>query len=649
MQSVSTFSPHLIEQMLQTDKLRTGSFVIRGRLVHDDPSGQNPLANMKVEVLSGSVLKQCVAKDRTDANGNFTLGFTANHEKVDVTFRVVREPHVFEDPRRVKKQLDPWKSKVFYDQKVTLNRDSTSHDFGTQRLTFYEYIPGWPRLDWDKENPALQPKERRLADFLSLGKDVIPVEIEGIHLEPITKNSPPLQDVVAKFPPNFTMKERAKANAQGQPDPTMSPQFMVKELFAGFNRPNFKQGSKPNEVYAEFLFNHLEFDGEKYLPNARLTLKFAEKREMPPEIVKVELQYRKGMNHPQPPVNMSDPDDVKSKLDPWQTFTAENPEFERALRAFRMAWNVSGQSQSHLTCGHILPEGFKIAADRNLFINPIGEIFRIFGYGLETINYNGATLIFGPTGLISQSSALTADAGDQDIKNTLGLHNYKGYKPAEPLFPGDKAAITLQKWYKVFKEYLDLHRQKYGEAMLHPVCRQEAERFSADLVNHSANLVDLPEADKYVDTKPFGDLKAPRKMADGNRKSFSPVVESGMGDKDYLDNIYEAALYFMMLTGPIHTLEHDIGAEECSDPFYGSMGGGGVALAPEDKLLPASDVAYNTVKTLDILRRYNRGFILANEDGIVPEDLLKVIKKHLPELHEGTAIDPARVRLGTRI
>ena len=413
-------------------------------------------------------------------------------------------------------------------------------------------------------------------------------------------------------------------------------------MFEGFAEPYWIKGAEEGLVLSRYNFDDLEMDGENYLPNAELALRVVDRYTLPKiEYVKVQWRKQREFQEILPPVPQSD-------LEEEQTFYPGDEGFANALRAYRIAWNVDGQNRRHLTLRHVYCEGFLLAAKRCFINNPVGKLFFIFGEGLLRINHLGESAIFGSHGLITETSALTANSVEYDMKRWQGAYDHTERRPRKPLFDGDKAANIHNAWWDVIQDFVAMYFDVHSEEIQSDTNWLEVLAFSKDLVEHS-QAFRLPaglDPELWVDASEFGDLTAPRVVIDGVEKAIRPITTSSKPNEVDLEKFKNVVIQFICDVTIGHTLEHDVGTVEGSYPYYASQGGGGVAPGEMGKLLPSSENAVKTISNLQIFRAFKEGYL--TQQGDIPEALKKLIEKNWEKLAQA-GWDPDKVRSGIKI
>ncbi len=595
---------------------------ITGRILHSqEPS---PIHNIAVELYRKGCFhlkRNVLCTIRTYSNGKFRVFYDVDNKVKDLFIRVY-------DPRDAKKE-------TLFEKSFTVDTSALKNRLGDMRVPFFEYLPGWARLNWDKSNSA--GEKDNIAFLKELAFDsVLPKGTELIlHA---AQKEPPLEKVIEAFDETPMAKKERK-----NPGIIDDPEFTVKRLFEGFAEPYWIKGPSEDIVLSRYNFNHLEMDGENYLPNIELALRLVDEKTLPKiEYIKVQWRKHKEFGEILPPVQSLD------NLEDEKTYYPSDEGFSNALLAYRIAWNVSGQNRRHLTLRHVYCEGILLAAKRCFIDNPVGKLFFIFGEGLLRINHMGESAIFGSHGLITETSALTANSVEVDMKQWQGAYDHTGRKPRKPLFAGDKAAHIHNAWWDVISEFVNDYFEKNKEEMKSKTGWREVLAFSKDLVEHSQpfHLPDELDPEQWVDPSEFGDLTAPREVIDGVEKAIRHIATSTDPNSEDIEKLKSVVVQFICDVTIGHTLEHDVGTVEGSYPYYASQGGGGVVLGEKEKLLPSSHNAAMTISNLLIFKAYKFGYLTQQED--IPKELIDLIENYREKL-TGAGWNPDKVRSGIKI
>lgn len=161
--------------------------------------------------------------------------------------------------------------------------------------------------------------------------------------------------------------------------------------------------------------------------------------------------------------------------------------WEWAKRLFRCVEFVFQETQSHLARTHMNLDQYAMAFYRNIVQNPILFLLEPHLEGLLNINKQGASLIKGETGFITQASSLDSDTVNQLIALEVSELNYHHWNPKVQALPDDisnnhfdRAALAM---WDVLEQYVDQFFTRHGEDINKHWA--EIEAMSDDLVTHS--------------------------------------------------------------------------------------------------------------------------------------------------------------------
>jgi linolenate 9R-lipoxygenase len=162
-------------------------------------------------------------------------------------------------------------------------------------------------------------------------------------------------------------------------------------------------------------------------------------------------------------------------------------DWEWAKRLFRSAEFVFQEAQAHLGRTHLNLEQYAMAYYRNVRNNKIIELLEPHFEGLLNINKVGASIIFGDTGVIPQSSAINTQGVEAMLKEEISRLNYHTWHPhiqALRDFVGnnyyDPAAIAV---WEVIEQYVGTFFQNHSSLIQSDWA--EIEGMSQELVIHS--------------------------------------------------------------------------------------------------------------------------------------------------------------------
>jgi linolenate 9R-lipoxygenase len=308
--------------------------------------------------------------------------------------------------------------------------------------------------------PQVEPKPRLAANiglYTIPAKPVPPLELLGIS---------GLTYIIQKLP---TPKIMPANLTRCHPD-KFSDAFFVERRLNGFNPGKFNRVNQKDWQYV------IRYDCRKYkvepggiLPSvieARFTL---QDKSLQVHSIQYDLNNTSVTNYP------------------------GNADWEWAKRLFRSAEFVFQETQAHLGRTHLNIEQYAMAYYRNVKNNKIAELLEPHLEGLLNINKQGASIIFGDTGVIPQASVLDAKQVESLLKEEVGRLDYHNWHPSTQALSDDvtnnyydRAASTV---WQIMEQYVNNFFQAHETEI--QVEWAEIERMSQDLVCHSVLKPDL--------------------------------------------------------------------------------------------------------------------------------------------------------------
>jgi linolenate 9R-lipoxygenase len=330
---------------------------------------------------------------------------------------------------------------------------------GTELKSLFPYLGtsgvNLPIFDSTQPFPAkVLPSRRYLAN---LGLVLLPPrQFDALPLLGVTGVLEVMgSNVLTYMPPNLT---------RCNPD-KLSDEFFVDRRLNGFNpgKLNAVLG-QPGHYYCRYDCSNYRREPSGILPaiiEARFVL---EHHRLKP--YSIEFTLEEGENKQESKPNQSN--------------------WEYAKRLYRSAEFVFQEVQSHLGRCHINMEQYAMAYFRNIVNNPIRALLEPHFDGLLNINKLGASLIFGKTGFIPESSVLSVGQIESLLEEEIKSLDYHTWSPQVQALKDevignhfDPAAVAM---WEILEQYVEgffaIHHQG--------ICAywHEIEGMSHDLVKH---------------------------------------------------------------------------------------------------------------------------------------------------------------------
>jgi hypothetical protein len=552
-----------------------------GRLLLDEPDAEGrdlPLHHVTVELWDrDSVGADLLGRAETDAQGHFVIPYdpadAGPGDLPDLQLRVYapgtdRLVHV-----------------VRGDDDVTVQR----YDFGTHRVRCWEYAAGpLPRL-------AVAPGDDPPQDFAPGRRPVLLRNLARhahVHLRHrvscrTDSLALTLEQVQRDYPPTPPLLlDRAN------PGYTRTDAYFVDRMLNGFYpAPLQRQGDR---FHVRYCFDGDEHNGKYDLPNAEATFVLQGGVLVPEQIV---LQHRvPGGLAPCSPL-----------AEPIVVRPGDGERWMAAKRIFTSSHIVAGEVDGHLCRAHLDVEQYALAMFRNLRRSPLRAVLAPHLKEVTTINWQGQSWVYGDSGIVPRISGLTPQAVGLRFVDQMGRVDWRDFAPPLPLGPDHRWAHVAGLYWELLGDYVGevLHAQRDAIA----ASWYEVVGFSRDLACRSA---------------PFtGQEPGTRITAGGTVRAVHPFAWSSSPTDDDWVRLREVCRYAIFRATLWHSWINDKQLEDGGDVRLGTLGlrGGGFG---DDRTVGALPVdASEQLYMVGVLVGTGYGFLLANEDGDVPAELIE--------------------------
>ncbi len=648
-----------------------------GQLVFAGREDENtPIHHMKVIFWARTWLFQWVklAEGVTDRDGNFNLPFSLR--KARGWFIFSRRFETYQTNYRYSENgVKRYHYDLFHTQSVPgSDLVGMTYNLRTIQLFYWEYDPTTtvPRVvikNHDKDAPQYYAQGRTDA----INQQVIPVELTKLkHIEQIAKDPSRLtiQKIQDDYPTNLTSCMEKKV-----PGITRGDEWFGLRMMNGMNAATFIQDPQNPSQYWTYLYGACNYDiNDEYA--------------FPTVDIKFELDARDIMMPKE--IHLTGPL-TSNETDPWkrEAFTCEEGEkWLQAKRVARVTGALSAELDDHFTSTHLVTEQFAIAAYRNLRLSPIAAL--LFPHLKEVIlvNHSANSILVGPadpppplspirdggiilwledqianffnkvafeTGsYIPLATAITHEGINQRTRDLLGVQDWKGWKPMEPLSSRHNFPRAQRAFWRMLGEYLDLFfEENLEEIKAH---WYEVYCFSNDLVTHSVplylsdvDLESLPPKERELAEQRLQwyqhryslNMDVDRDEVNGELKVLSPITHSEEFRAEDLDNLKEACRYIIMIATFMHSFVNEHQYDDIGEVLYSSLGlrfgdGPDGILAPESDTRISPDLTRSTQMMWfsNLLSRTEYGFIERNEEGDINPLLVKMLNDAKEEIEK---------------
>lgn len=624
--------------------------IIRGRVTFAMKNGiAKPIHHMSVEFWAKTWWLQWrrLGTGLTDDEGYYQIYYDRKAAKnigiLNLRLEVYHTSHIYFKDGKVKPNFSLF-------QKKWVRKDELSTDsfmLGNFRLDYWEYREDFPTprvLIKDREKDAPQYYSQARQDALAL--QFIPNELtKAKHLEMLKLGSKKinLTYIQDDYPMNLSRSIEEKI-----PGYTRSDEYFGNRQMNGMNRASFFPDPENARNYQVKYFGSCQYEVNEIFAFPDATIQFKLDEEGLPLPVEITLTG---------PLSAFEKDQWKKNV-----FTPEDGKnWEYAKRIARVSGSLCTEVDDHFTGTHLNTEQYAIAAYRNLRLNPIANLLLPHLKEVVLINHTADKLLLKD--FLPVASALTEKGLTQRTKDILGVQDWKGFHPMDPVSPAHDVASSDQLFWEITKQYvetyIDSHLEEIKKYWLEIHC------FSQDLLEHSVPVflsdVDLnrlnPEQQKqagdrleYYQFKYGFNPKLNRERVNGELKAISPITKNRgneeITEKD-IQNLKESCIYIIFVATYLHTWINEHQYDELGELLFNGLGlrfgnGENGILAPESDLRIAPDPkrATDMLWFVNLLSRTEFGFITRNEEGdINPEFSKLLINKKEEFLLLGVEVD----------
>ena len=582
---------------------------VKGRLVHSDICG-GALHHMTVRLgqdIPGWVDPKPV-KVKTDMNGFFEFNVPYCRTDGRLYIEVIDHPWELQGGERV------------IGKRIYLEGDTDN--FGDVKVNFWEYQKGRPGLAMPEE--PLQTKTTAYNVALLAGAAPFKGLQEALRLAGYPLSAEATQKL---FPDNLTIKKEGKKKGV-----TRTADWMGQRILQGFSPSHLIKGEKKGEYYLFYNWDRYELDREYVLPNVKAKLVIDGEKA---RVVEVQYQWRKEVQSGEvnPPVYKKKQTDT-SRLTEWTTVKEGSPEFERALYIFRVAYLASGEVDEHLGAGHLNVEQYAVAAFRNLRDNPLKKLLFPHLREVVMINDAGSEVIFGPTGALTTTTALTAKGVALRLIQKLGHMDWHNWAPRKPLSDSHQFALVENLYWSIVQRWVHTFIDENKEAIKENW--GEVKAMSDDLVTHSVpyHRLEGQKIHQWADRSEVDASKENRMVLSGKKVAVRPITMTLDPTEEDIERLKQASAYMIFFSTFWHSWVHNLQKDDAGDIHYGALG-----LRPGGELPHPREVS-TQLGLANTLTSVNYGYILKNENGDIDPRFIAMVKEKEAEF-KALGIEPA--------
>lgn len=515
------------------------------------------------------------------------------------------------------------------------------------RMDFWEYREDFPTprvliKNREKDAPQYYSKARQDA----LAQQFIPYELtKAKHLEMLKINSEKinLAYIQEDYPINLSRCIEKKI-----PGYTRSDEYFGNRQMNGMNRAAFLPDPANSDHYLVKYFGSCQYevDGIHAFPD-------------------VEIKFKLDQEGLPMPIEISLTGQLTAyENDPWKKriySPTDGAAWEYAKRVARVNGSVCTEVDDHFTGTHLTTEQYAIPAYRNLRLNPIANLLLPHLKEVVLINHTADKLLLKD--FLPHATALTEKGLTSRVKDIMGMQDWKGYKPMNPISPAHDVAATDLLFWQITKSYvedfIDSNLEEIKKYWLEIYC------FSQDLLKHSVPVflsnVDLEKMSpnqlkqamdrlEYYQFKYGFNPSLDRDYINGELKAVSPITKSKNPNEvsaEDIKNLKESCIYMIFVATYLHTWINEHQYDELGELLYNCVGlrfgdGEDGVMAPESDLRIAPDLknATEILWFVNLLSRTEFGFITRNEEGDVNPAFSELLLSKKEEfLHLGVEVE----------
>jgi hypothetical protein len=531
------------------------------------------------------------------------------------------------------------------------------YSLGTLRLDHWRYCP-------DAKTPRALIKnvltdapeyytDQRIDSML---EQMLPVELtllkheRQIALDPTSISIPQIQQ---DYPMNLTT-----CIEQHIPGYTRGDDWFGERMMNGMNRAYFEQDpEKPNHYWVRY-YGKCWYQSNDIYAQPDVEMCFMLKPNGLPTPVEIHLTGR---------LSKHEPESVGKRI-----FTPnDGDKWNQAKRVARVAGGLCTEVEEHFAGTHLNAEQFAIAANRNLKLNPIATLLLPHLKEVSLINHQANQVLIGDKeGYIPRASAMTEEGLNQRARDILGVQDWKGFKPMEPISDSHTYARAEQLFWEVAGEYVDTFFKSRERLIKH--YWYEIFCFSEDLVKHAVPIAFTASQDspaheyeclknrrfQYYCGQYRFDPTIMRPTIDGETRALSRITAAQSFDQaapEDWQNLKDACRYAIMIATFMHTWINEHQYDDIGEVLYSSLGlrfgvGPDGIMAPEEdyRIAPDLKTSSGMLWFSNFLSRTEYGFITREPSHDVNPLFARLLEAKKAEFKK-LGIDIASIECSTNI
>ena len=512
--------------------------------------------------------------------------------------------------------------------------DGSSSDLpiGIVRLPFYEYDPEWPFPYATPESIRQGFSSRQEARYKDSEQFATLIGLRVFGELDSAPGGLSVAQVQAKFPDTLTLQMERQSPGSSRTDDFFAERVlnnMAPPLFRvdPTDKRPYSQGD-PNVYVLDYNWRRFERRPDLTLLSFRARFTSDGKRFAP-------LDIHLGLNGEDDPARYT-------RITP-----RDGARWEQAKRVVRAHYNnLVGQVQVHLAQVHFNMEQYGIAFLRSVFRNPVRKLLYPFVKEILAINEKGRSTLLGGPSIVYVIEPISREAVGRWVVDTLGRQDWKGWEPRRPICDGHGYAKAAGLYWTVVGEIVDRFFDEHGDGV-----RQhwhEIVSFSDALVRHAAPYVGTP-MEASPTAGPYycsNEITAPKPKG---ALAVEPITVSAVATQQDVSNLKQVCRYVIFHSTFLHSWTHFHMVTDLGELRYsGMIRNGGMGPEDDDQYIAPIREATFALGSTHTLGQMNCGYMMKNEEGDVPADLLARLRALTAEFQlYGFDIERLCARLNT--
>ncbi len=588
--------------------------IITGQLVHRDV-GRLSLYNKEVELWDKKIWPGTkLTQTWSDQEGRFSMEYRAcdtgwlRKARPDLLIKVFDHPWIGTTVIRQNRRC-------IGSARGPRNFSGAIMNFGKLHVNHWEYNLGFPFPSVLRLCPKIwRPQMFSLKYIWYLIRTnwrTVASTVWLLLVDRVSRSGPSLDRIQRGFSTNLTVMLGPTSRED---------EFFVYRILNGFNPAMLRKvEGRYDEFYAEVDWFGYEGDLVHDVTNAKA---FFKKVDGKLEATQIQLYFRSGRTALEAPytgpIYVAQPNCQGNDEVLWQ----------QAKRVFRCAWLGAGEMDTHLCMAHLNVEQYAIAAFRNLERSPVTCLLFPHLKDVVTINFLGASLIFGTKGVLSTNSPLTTDASWNRLEKQLGRLDWSNWTPRSPLYDGHTYAKAANLFWTALNHYIEAFFQRHKNTVIEHW--HEVHRFSNDLVNHSVEYTKPSKQEGQLYCTNEGNRSdSQREHTAGLVRAVRSITSTAVnpGDSD-LENLKQVCRYIIFHATLFHTWTNDLQITDGGEIRYATLGlrGGSMGEEGDPKILPRKVECIKQTAMARLLAINKRGTIMRDEDKDIPSEFRKQLE-----------------------